>query len=148
MRVGFTGTQRGMSSRQIHQLKGFLLSRYSDIEQFHHGCCVGADTQAAGEAEGYGIELVFHWPTDLSKATTDFRDWDGIHRKPKPYLERNHNIVLLTDVLIAAPKTPEEVLRSGTWATVRHARKLSRPIIFLDSQGLEPMRIERPELIP
>lgn len=41
----------------------------------------------------------------------------------KPYLERNNDIVKNSDVLVACPASKTEVLRSGTWATIRKARK-------------------------
>ena len=40
-----------------------------------------------------------------------------------PYLERNKNIVNAVDFIIAAPDGPEKV-RSGTWSTVRYAKKV------------------------
>jgi hypothetical protein len=44
---------------------------------------------------------------------------------PRPYLVRNRHIVDASSVLIATPKGDEE-LRSGTWSTVRYARKIRR----------------------
>lgn len=42
----------------------------------------------------------------------------------KPYLERNANIVEESSILIACPiDKNEEEWRSGTWSTVRKARK-------------------------
>ena len=41
-----------------------------------------------------------------------------------PYLTRNRNLVVESDILIALTQNPElEQLRSGTWSTVRYARK-------------------------
>jgi hypothetical protein len=47
----------------------------------------------------------------------------------KPYLERNLNIVKNSSILIACPidKNKEE-LRSGTWSTIRQAKKAKIPI--------------------
>jgi len=58
-----------------------------------------------------------------------------IRRNPKPYLERNHNIVDESELLIACPKSKEEELRSGTWATVRYARKKGVRIILIYPDG-------------
>lgn len=58
-----------------------------------------------------------------------------IEREPGPYLWRNHQIVDATSALIAAPFGFEEELRSGTWATVRYARKLGRPVRFFWPDG-------------
>ena len=35
-----------------------------------------------------------------------------------------------SDILIATPKEKEEQLRSGTWATIRYAKK-TKKIVFL-----------------
>jgi hypothetical protein len=67
-------------------------------------------------------------------ARLDFReDWDTLYQ-PLPPLVRNCLIVDgewmvrdPADVLIAAPKGFSEEVRSGTWATVRLARKTRRP---------------------
>jgi hypothetical protein len=55
-------------------------------------------------------------------------------RPPLPYLQRNQNIVRATVVLIAGVSRPERV-RSGTWSTVRFARKLRRPIVIVHADG-------------
>jgi hypothetical protein len=41
----------------------------------------------------------------------------------KDYMSRNRDIVDASEVMIATPKTKEEELRSGTWATVRYAKR-------------------------
>jgi hypothetical protein len=120
MRVGFTGTSEGMSESQRNQLREWL-STHAPITEFHHGDCVGADHEAHQIAIAYDIDIYIHPPENASK-----RAWCGgaVHIYPtKPYLARNHDIVDLTDVLIVAPKTDTEELRSGTWATYRYAMK-------------------------
>ena len=54
---------------------------------------------------------------------------------PKDYLERNHDIVDETDMLIATPGEEQEVQRSGTWATIRYARKQKRTILTIYPSG-------------
>jgi hypothetical protein len=49
-------------------------------------------------------------------------------RAPKPYLDRNKEIVRETALLVAAPAEAVEQLRSGTWSTVRYARWLGRQV--------------------
>lgn len=124
MRVGFTGTQRGMTEAQKQTVESFL--RSSGATEFHHGDCIGADAQAAYIAGEVGICTFVHPPEDQHKRArfvsgevpTTFYD-------PLPYLERNHSIVDCTDVLLATPKTNKEELRSGTWATIRYAIRIS-----------------------
>lgn len=55
--------------------------------------------------------------------------WDNppsgfsITRVPGGYMARNDALVTYGDVLLAFPKSATERLRSGTWATIRRARK-------------------------
>jgi hypothetical protein len=53
----------------------------------------------------------------------------------KPYLSRNKDIVLETELLIATPGEEEEQIRSGTWSTVRYARSLKRMINIVLPDG-------------
>jgi hypothetical protein len=74
------------------------------------------------------LPLVSHPPM-----TTALRAWApySLMQEPKPYLVRNREIVEGVDLLIACPKEPVEVLRSGTWATVRIARRLGVPVVLI-----------------
>lgn len=49
----------------------------------------------------------------------------------KPPLKRNYDIVDACDILLAAPRTLTEELRSGTWATIRYARKTGKKYLIL-----------------
>jgi len=128
MKVGFTGTQVGMTNRQKLELKEYL--QVLGVTELHHGDCVGADDEAADIARLMGIRLVMHPPTDSRKRAYNFRIGEEV-RDQHPYLTRNHHIVDETEILIATPKTGYEELRSGTWATVRYARKLGRRVYVL-----------------
>lgn len=125
MKLGFTGTQVGMSERQKAQLVAVLV-RYN-ISEFHHGDCIGADAEADAIARAHGIPITIHPPIIPSKRAYCGKPGDGLWL-PKQYLERNHDIVDATDFLVAAPRTDEEELRSGTWATVRYARKRGKKV--------------------
>jgi hypothetical protein len=54
------------------------------------------------------------------------------------YLDRNEYMVDLCDVLLAFPDTEREMLRSGTWHTVRAARRKGKVIKFFPLNGDEP----------
>jgi hypothetical protein len=131
MKVGFTGTQHGMTGEQalllnqlLHQLKP---------TEFHHGCCVGADEVANRMANAFDIPTVAHPPLNEIKMALNLINVTTL--PPKEYLERNMDIVDATDCLIATPWTTQEVLRSGTWATVRYARRKGRTIYLLFPHG-------------
>lgn len=140
MNIGFTGTRDGMSEAQYRWTKRLVyhyLGKYATTF-FHHGCCVGADAQAHQiveimKSDGLvPIEIVAHPPVH-SKWRAHLRNIDD-ERKRKPYLERNKDIVDECDRLIACPAGPEEQ-RSGTWATIRYARKRRKPITIVWRNG-------------
>jgi hypothetical protein len=130
--VGFTGTERGMTDAQVRSLEDLLASRY--IRKLHHGCCIGADAQAHEIALGLFIRPVLHPPENPKKRAV----WSGSvndSREPKPYLDRNHDIVDESRELIAAPRGFKEELRSGTWATIRYTLKVGKPVRIIWPDG-------------
>lgn len=130
--IGFTGTQRGMAAAQRTKLQDILGAERQGNFGFHHGDCIGADSEAHDVAERLGAYIVVHPPKNPSKRANRKGD---ILCPVKPYLRRNHDIVNACDVLIAAPARCVEVMRSGTWATVRYARKQHKPVVILWPQG-------------
>lgn len=136
--IGFTGSQEGPSHRQMGYLR-VLLQGFQKVFrelEFHHGDCIGADDEAAGVASALGIPLIMHPPDDDSRRA--FTNKRLVHAQiwyPKGYLARNHDIVNQTELLIACPKEFLEVVRSGTWATIRYARKKGKKILLLDWFG-------------
>lgn len=58
----------------------------------------------------------------------------GIEYEPDWEPKRNHDIVDATEWLIATPKKFEEI-RSGTWATVRYAKKVKKPVTIIWPDG-------------
>ena len=137
MTYGFTGTRAGMTERQQHALDLILCDHDTNTAAFHHGGCHGADAEAHKIAAVHAARHVHPGDKDQWRGwkhnECGGRESGYAKLHPwKPYLERNHTIVDICDVLIAAPKTPTEELRSGTWATIRYARKIGRPVIILD----------------
>ena len=123
MIVGFTGTLAGMSASQLAQLRVVLtwlraaLTRNGNGPELHHGDARGADRQCAHVAKQLGGFYVTAWPPQSGDTS--------------PLVRNRRDIVAPADVLIAAPKTDIEILRSGTWATVRAARRKGIPVIVL-----------------
>lgn len=56
-------------------------------------------------------------------------------KEEKEYIKRNHNIVDESDMLVAFPSTKSEILRSGTWATIRYARKQNKLVLIIFPDG-------------
>jgi len=129
MKVGFTGTQQGMSQRQKEGFTRLILSL--KMIEFHHGDCIGADSEAHDIVRNMNrnTEIVIHPPSNSSKR--GFKKGDLV-RKELPYLERNMLIVQETRLLVTTPFSLQEELRSGTWATIRYARKMGKPVLILD----------------
>lgn len=127
---GFTGTQKGMTEAQKRVFKKLLKGAHT----LHHGDCVGADAQAHALARevDVDIQIVLHPPSNPDK-----RAWCGadFYHDVKPYLDRNKDIVNYCQILIATPETREEQLRSGTWSTVRYARKRNKSVVIIYPDG-------------
>ena len=117
VKIGFTGRQDGMSEKQMATV-WWLLGRGPG--ELHHGDCVGADAQIHEMAKGLRMRIIVHPPSD-SKKRAFCQGYDEI-REEKPYLVRNHDIVDECELLLATPRTFHEVMRSGTWATIRYGR--------------------------
>ena len=140
MRVGFTGTQIGMTSRQIDRLyrvmKAIRCVSYKQWD-FHHGDCIGADEQAALMSKWQQAHVVGHPPKDGRKRAFFVSDES---RDPDLYLDRNRAIVDETTILIATPKGMREELRSGVWATIRYAKQQKHPILIIWPNGKRERR--------
>ena len=127
--IGFTGTQQGMTQRQLETLAIYFV-RYRPLE-FHHGDCIGADVEAHVMLRRMVRDCVIHaWPSNITDKRA-FCDADVIHEVMPP-LERNRMIVGAVRLLLAAPAQIVEERRSGTWATVRYARKAEVPVIIIN----------------
>jgi hypothetical protein len=135
IRLGFTGSREGMTDRQKSAFGLWIYGRR--FAEFHHGCCVGADAFAVVVIldEAIGRPTVIGHPGDWPPLTDKEACASSAELKPcRPNLERNRNIVDATDHLVACPKGKEEQ-RSGTWATIRYARKVGRPVTIIWPDG-------------
>lgn len=133
MKIGFTGTQHGMTPKQFDMFKSCFPLR--DCTQFHHGDCIGADAQAANWVRmRSGTVRIFAYPSVIVKK----RAWVPAHvvRHPQQPLPRNQEIVDEIDLLIATPGEQQEIWRSGTWATIRYARKVGKPVWLILPDGV------------
>lgn len=125
LRIGFTGSRRGLSPSQRAELQRLL--RETAPAELHHGGCVGADAEAHELALALGVPSIVVHRSAVPGFTADIQQNSERSvvtlldaRKP---LKRNRDIARAVDVLIAAPATAEEIERSGTWSTVRFARR-------------------------
>lgn len=139
LKLGFTGTQTGMTDFQEERLNAHLhrwIKKYKKLE-IHHGDCIGADEEFHKICITYwenaypgATSVVLHPP--LVSAKRAYTTWVRQREEtPLDYLARNHKIVEAVDGMLGAPKGMEEELRSGTWATIRYAKKIEKPLIVL-----------------
>lgn len=138
MKIGFTGTQNGITPPQFDLLVEVLQGLH-EVTEAHHGDCIGADGEFAviidalySQANGFEAQLHSHPPDDPKKRA--FTAYQKSYPE-KPFLDRNEDIVDATEILIACPKGQAEERRSGTWATIRYARKQGGIIIILWPDG-------------
>jgi hypothetical protein len=120
MKIGFTGTREGMSRVQAHHCQlvlAWLFAASKLRPELHYGrherAVLLADQEAATLATALGYQSEPHYAMVGEE------------------LDRNREIVAAVSVLIAAPLTDKEEQRSGTWATVRAARKKGIPVVML-----------------
>lgn len=134
MKIGFTGTQENICNDMQYDLLIAVLLELDELAEAHHGDCCGADQSFHWVVEHTQpqAEIHIHPPANDNKRAF----CDGhVYYDVKDYLDRNRDIVDACDVLIACPRTMSEELRSGTWATVRYARKVGKPVAILWKDG-------------
>lgn len=127
-RIGFTGTREGMSKVQADKVALLI----AQAAEWHHGQCIGADAQTHAVALDLMTPIVLHPPDN----TALMADCPGAYatRAPRPYLDRNRDIVDETDEMVAAVAGPE-VHRSGTWSTIRYAKGRGRRVTTIWPDG-------------
>ena len=137
--IGFTGTQDGMTQiqKELIRLRAeAVLFSYSDVV-FHHGCCIGSDEEFHEILRSLSQEVVIHGhPGDLPAKTSYVVDDCDILDARSPNLMRNGVLVTKSHELWSTPGGFSEEMRSGTWATIRIAKKIKAPmdIIYPDGQ--------------
>jgi hypothetical protein len=139
MKIGFTGTQRGITYLQRDELQRRMLGLEAKL--LIHGACIGADFEADRLACRLGIPR-HAYPSDIAnkrvaEEVLRLCNASELVYEPTPLrpLVRNHLIVHKCDMLIACPGEEFEVLRSGTWATIRYANKRNVPTIVIYPSG-------------
>lgn len=128
MSIGFTGSRSGLASKQALALIALLRGLREAHVIIAHGDCTGSDDHAARIAYALKYRMDV-WPGPEGKHAGLWRllgDQPGVTVHPSMgYRERDWYIVENSDLLVACPSGEEAAQkRSGTWATVRDARKI------------------------
>lgn len=143
--IAFTGTRKGLTDAQSDALLRVLYtSNPATFDVALHGGAVGAD-ETFHDLVNYSWES---WPTIIEVYPADedrFVYWSSDKEPPigkicrvhvaAPSLGRNRAMVRLCDHLVACPAEAEEILRSGTWSTVRYAHIAGKPITLILPNG-------------
>ena len=137
LKIGFIGTRHGMTDDQKKEFERLIEAK--EFEEFHHGMCrvldgshQGSDEQAHNIVrDKKSVTIVGHPP--VFKASYLLVPCDKI-LPPATYSKRNNDIVNSTDCLIATPDAKERV-GSGTWKTIRYARKKGKRIYIIHKNG-------------
>lgn len=131
--IGFTGTRRGMTNQQKETVTR-IIQDLPHVRKAHEGDCIGSDHDFCHICNSLDIKLVGHPPDVPTYRAFHFKD--VMMLPPKPYLERNDDIIKFSKIMIATPGEYIEKKRSGTWYTIRHARKARREIFIVFPDGL------------
>lgn len=131
MKIGFSGTRYGMSEYQGQWFRRIIWG-FKEGE-FHHGDCIGADKEA-NDVVDLGNDLVINihpaWNIHGTRAFCQPQRF-FYSFEPKNFVDRDKDIVDMSDLLIAAPLNSNPLSRSGTWTTIRYAKKVGKPVIVL-----------------
>jgi hypothetical protein len=129
--IAFTGTRTGLSSKQ----RISLITTITQLKprRVTHGGCIGADKEFHDICKLLNIPTYIH-PCNIKSKRAECLGAIFVF-SPLPPLERNKIIVDESELLIATPKTKNEILRSGTWSTIRYARKIGKRVIIIYPDG-------------
>ena len=123
------------------QLRELVEEHRNEVLEAHHGDSVGADAQFHAACQELGIPVVIH----PSKDQKDRAHCQGakVTHPPVEFAEQSVSIVHLCQFLLAAPNGFREKRRgSGTWMTVRAARKAQKTIVFCYPDGSRETEVE------
>lgn len=130
--IGFTGTRKGCTAVQRAVLTDIVrtLSLGEDAIGLH-GDCVGADAEFDEVCSALGVPTTCR-PSNVRGARA--KTTATAIAAPEAPLVRNRRIVDEADVMVAVTGGPEK-LRSGTWSTVRYAKKSRKKIYVVHPDG-------------
>lgn len=136
-----TASQQGLTAEQLREAVTWLFAQ-SSIEVHRNGGCIGGDAMLASV-----IALLDPKPRIILHRGDTPHKWSPLVEhvaseivEPTGNIQRNHDMCDLARLsgqgyLLACPREFSEVLRSGTWATIRYGRdkvKLPTRVIWPD----------------
>jgi len=128
-----SGTRKGMSKEQQARMCD-ILDELPSLSYVRHGDCVGVDEKAHEIVRSRFSRLTIHIHPPLNDKDRAFCDGDVTY-DAEAFLKRDRTMVNDSDVLLAFTDSRKERLRSGTWTTIRHARRLGSPLVIVFPGG-------------
>lgn len=126
--IGITGSRKGMTHAQYLRLEEVLADNASPFgNTLRHGDCIGVDEEAHEVAKRLGYDVVIYPPTNPRLRAF----CAGLLMPAKPYLERNKDIVLDCELLIAIPREGSK----GTLQCYGYATKRGRSRLLITEDG-------------
>lgn len=104
-------------------------------EFFEHGGCVGADFQAHNYVADHVLEMIITIHPGPQFTPDIWGAGNPVVMAVKPNLVRNHDIVDMSDIVIATPWDINGEPKSGTWATIRYTMKSNKDLIIIGPNG-------------
>jgi len=136
---GVTGTQSGLTREQhVAFYREMMAIPPSSVQ--HNGLCTGADEHFLWLGVALGHVIVGHPGVDGSgkcdkrAAAASVAKCDVVHLE-LPYMRRNTVIVMASSRVLGGVGEDHEVLRSGTWSTLRRARDHGRATFIIAPDG-------------
>ena len=130
MKFGHTGTRWGMTKPQMDTLRMLISDNIKEMLEWHHGCSGKSDEAGSYIAASHLIPLIVGHPGTGRPVGY----WDEL-REAKDNLIRDGDIAREVDHLYATPYEDHEIIRSGTWSTVRRARKFRTSVTIIYRDG-------------
>lgn len=147
MRIGITGSRNVPTDKQEFSL-GIIMNTLARDQsgpvELHHGMCVGTDECAHYIGAVIPRMSIIGHPGYGKNKQSPYRmkaghDFFSLVLPALPYAERNRAIVEVSGVILACPEYPEHdprSLRSGTWQTIRIAKRAHIPVIVIPPSGV------------
>lgn len=123
MYCAVTATRRGLTEAQLETARRILRSPRLRILRLSHGDAPGGDAQLHALALELGLEVHIR-PSDHPERA--HCEGATLVHEPLPPLERNAELAGDGWLLLAFPAGFAEEQRSGTWSTVRAARRVGQ----------------------
>lgn len=137
MIYGTTGSERGLHGRQADWLAAFIAERISPEDELIDGDCIGVDDQVNRAFRMAGC-LTRGYP-GMNRAKRAFGDHEIWH-EPRNNIARDEDIAWDAGFMLCFPWGLEELLRDGTWTTIRRARHYGTAGLIIYWTGLtEPL---------